>query len=114
MKTDLVTAAVDGFHFIGVFVHPQIHQKESGFHAVPIQCGEDLIGMLRAPGGIEGQGDGRVFPFHAVYGLLPADGGGLYRRGNKKAAGNDGGAEEKGGAAFDGENTERKFFHKFT
>ena len=67
--------------------------------------------MFRALGGVEGKGDDRILPFHAVDGFLSADGGGLRRRRNEETAGDDGGAEQQGAAAEKGNSGKGKAFH---
>ena len=52
---DLVTGIGERLHRLRIFVHPLPHQKEGGFHVIATQNLDQLLRVLVAPGGIEGQ-----------------------------------------------------------
>ena len=78
----LVAALDDGPGLLGVLVGPVAHDEERARHAVFFQHVENFLRVVRAPGGVEGDGTHLLVTLHAVDGQLPrcrrgADGGGI-------------------------------------
>jgi len=65
---DLVAGLRDLAHVFGVLLHPVAGQEEGGLHPVAGQDLQQAVGVLRAPGGVEREGDPGLLPLHLVDG----------------------------------------------
>ena len=61
----------EGLDRLGVFVYPLPHHKKGGFDVIFSQNVDELLGVLIAPGGVEGNGEHFLVPLDTVDGQLP-------------------------------------------
>lgn len=98
---DLHTCLMQRLDGLGIFIHPIPHQEEGGLDLVLMQDIDENLGVLVAPGGIEG--DGAVFfavlgrAVHAVNGKLAGGCGGGDGGGHMDDAENGGSGQQRTG-----------------
>ena len=93
---DLVAGIVEGTHRFGVFFRPVAHDEERGLYVIFRQNVDERLGVLVAPGGVEGQGAHLLRPLHGVDGELAVGGGGGDGGGDVDGAEDSGGGQRSG------------------
>ena len=67
MVADLVSGSINGFNLFRVFLSPEAAKEECGFDTILVKCGENKIGFIIRPGGIDGQRSLFIIAGNAVY-----------------------------------------------